>query len=401
MSTKKRGGNKKKKPIADLPSGVGVCRISNGDGGEFWRVRLGSRFTSGAVQIRNFPTLEGARSWIDENKGQRQEIAALGLSSDQLADAKRAVAKLPAGLTLEQAVDIALKYTRPSGGEIGFDAAVKAWLDERRSRPLAAVTRNSYRISVSLFTAAFPRLKVHQVSPKHIEDFVDDDDWQPATVGHHLRNLRCFFGWCVKKKYMAINPAVSIPEPDVITDTAILTPQQAADLLTSCSTALQPSVAIGLFAGLRSAEIQRLQWEQVGNTEIEIRAHITKTRRMRMVPINDTLKAWLDLMPLDQRSGPVAPVEWREEFAAATAAAGWKDDKEKSTWPRNAMRHSFGTYRYASVRNEAQVSAEMGNSPDMVHSHYRRNVAATVATQYWSIRPASAAADGKVVAASF
>ena len=40
-----------KSPIAHLPSGVGVLKTVNGHGGEYWRVRLGKRFTGGAVQV--------------------------------------------------------------------------------------------------------------------------------------------------------------------------------------------------------------------------------------------------------------------------------------------------------------------------------------------------------------
>jgi hypothetical protein len=45
---------KKKAAIAGLPSGIGVNKVSNGKT-EFWRVRLGKRFTGGAVVTKHFP----------------------------------------------------------------------------------------------------------------------------------------------------------------------------------------------------------------------------------------------------------------------------------------------------------------------------------------------------------
>jgi hypothetical protein len=40
-----------------------VCRVTNGRT-EFWRVRLGKRFTRGAIVTRHFSNLDEARKWI-------------------------------------------------------------------------------------------------------------------------------------------------------------------------------------------------------------------------------------------------------------------------------------------------------------------------------------------------
>jgi len=37
---------------------------------------------------------------------------------------------------------------------------------------------------------------------------------------------------------------------------------------------------------------------------------------------------------------------------------------------RNALRHSFGSYRMEQIKNEGQVALEMGNSPKVVKDHY-------------------------------
>ncbi len=67
-------------------------------------------------------------------------------------------------------------------------------------------------------------------------------------------------------------------------------------------------------------------------------------------------------------------------------------------WPQNAMRHSYGTYRFEQIHDAARVSYEMGNSPQMIFAHYRELVAPKDAKRYWNIAPE--AADGKVVAFS-
>ena len=68
-----------------------------------------------------------------------------------------------------------------------------------------------------------------------------------------------------------------------------------------------PFLAIGAFAGLRSAEIERLDWKNVNLKRgfIEVRAETCKTRARRLVPISDNLRAWLK--PFAVPAGPVVP----------------------------------------------------------------------------------------------
>ena len=56
-------------------------------------------------------------------------------------------------------------------------------------------------------------------------------------------------------------------------------------------------------------------------------------------------------------------------------------------WPKNGLRHSYGSYRLAQIKNAAQVSLEMGNSPRMVFQHYREVVTEKQAGQWFGILP--------------
>ena len=56
-------------------------------------------------------------------------------------------------------------------------------------------------------------------------------------------------------------------------------------------------------------------------------------------------------------------------------------------WKRNALRHSFVSYRLAQTQNAAQVSLEAGNSPAMVFRHYRELVTPAAAAAWWAIAP--------------
>jgi len=56
-----------------------------------------------------------------------------------------------------------------------------------------------------------------------------------------------------------------------------------------------PYLALGLFAGVRPMEIERLSWNNILNGFIEITADKAKTRQRRLISISDNLEQWLNL----------------------------------------------------------------------------------------------------------
>ena len=82
---------------------------------------------------------------------------------------------------------------------------------------------------------------------------------------------------------------------------------EATRLLAACPDEIIPSVAIGLFAGLRAAEIARLDWREVDieRRHIEVKAAKTKNAQRRLVTISENLAAWL--APYGNCRGRFAP----------------------------------------------------------------------------------------------
>jgi integrase len=150
-------------------------------------------------------------------------------------------------------------------------------------------------------------------------------------------------------------------------------------------------LAIGAFAGLRDAEIKRLDWSEVdlARGHIEVKAAKAKSARRRIVPIQPNLAAWL--RPYTGRTGRVAPSSPRRKLVRVRAMAGL------AKWPGNGLRHSFASYRMAATHDAPRVSAELGHtSPQMLYSTYRELVLPGEAERYWKIEPAEEAE--KVVA---
>ena len=56
-------------------------------------------------------------------------------------------------------------------------------------------------------------------------------------------------------------------------------------------------------------------------------------------------------------------------------------------WPVDGLRHTFGSYHFALHKNAALTAAEMGNSEDVVHRHYKALVRPADVPRFWSLKP--------------
>lgn len=161
----------------------------------------------------------------------------------------------------------------------------------------------------------------------------------------------------------------------------ILTPEDMGKLLRAASADLIPLLAIGAFAGLRTAEILRLEWEEVEfkQSHIEIKSGKSKTAQRRLAPFLPNLLPWLK--PYRWYTGLVCPTNdvetERRELARSLDIP----------WPNNALRHSYGSYRMATTDDAQKVSIEMGNSPTMIFRNYRKVVTKAEAEKWFEIRP--------------
>ena len=152
----------------------------------------------------------------------------------------------------------------------------------------------------------------------------------------------------------------------------------------ACQPEILPSVAIGMFAGLRASEIGRLDWSDIDVDRgfIEVGASKTKTARRRLVEISENLSAWLT--PHHRENGPVRPpfITYRRKFVKALKASGIRE------WPDNALRHSFASYHLAAGQDAAATALQLGHTESRnLFAHYRELVRAEDAKAYWQIKP--------------
>ena len=85
-------------------------------------------------------------------------------------------------------------------------------------------------------------------------------------------------------------------------------------------------------------------------------------------------------------AGTISPAGMRKRLLAVRKRA------QLNSWPHNALRHSYGSYRLAQCHDAARVSLEMGNSPQMVFAHYRELVKPRDAERFWALTPSEESA---------
>jgi len=169
----------------------------------------------------------------------------------------------------------------------------------------------------------------------------------------------------------------------------ILSVEQAAILLATAPDVLVAPIAIGLFAGIRPIEILRLDWSDIlwHKRQINVAASKAKTASARWVDMTDPLIEWLE--PHRKTNGPIFPMSEGRASQAITAA--WKAAGMTSPWPKDALRHSFGSYHLAAHDNAALTARQMGHtSTDMVYAHYNNRRTREEGIAFFNIRPQAA-----------
>jgi integrase len=311
------------------------------------------------------------------------------LSSRLRADALEAERLLtPVGASLLEAVSYYLAHAKPAGGHRNVIETVHEFLAAKRNagRKASYLDIQKYVLE-NVFAGRFgPRL-IHEITASEIDEWMNGKPWTIRTRLNYFSDIRNLFGFAVRKGYRPTNPVEQLEKPTVTeTSPGVLTVKQAQALLKVCAEGeaeMLPAVAIGLFAGLRTEELDLLDWKHVDlrQRNIHVPPEIAKTREGRDVEIHPTLRAWL--LPHAQADGKLAPAksyDWRLKTKAL--AAGITD------WPKNALRHSFASYHFAAFKNAPLTSAMLGHhgSTQTFERRYKKRVSPADAVSYWNMK---------------
>lgn len=298
----------------------------------------------------------------------------------------------PYGKTVQDAGEFYLRYLEAIDRSCTIEQLIEIFIADRQRDGISIRTVQEFRSRLGQFARAFPGRNVATITSLEIDDWLRGLGTAPLTRNNTRRVLHVIFAYAHARKFCGENPVAQTAKAKVVAEPVeVLSPDETRRLLTVAAPQIIPALTIGAFAGLRPAEISRLDWKEVrlDRSFIEVTAKNAKTASRRLVTIQPNLRAWLE--PHIQKSGPVLPVGGRVLLEAARKSAGFDD------WPSNALRHSFASYHLAKFQDAAALALQMGHSTTaMIFAHYREVVTPQDAAAYWKITPPVLRARGKM-----
>jgi integrase len=352
---------------------------------------------AGALSAADRVSLEQALTLLAKNEGIGNANAARLV--EIVRDYAIARAGLPKGVTLAEMGQF-YKQKHPANMPRKTVAEVVAeFIADRRSADCSAVHVHDLEIRLGQFSKAFV-LPIIAVSAPLVQQWIyglknqkTKKDTAARTKENMLRQIVSLFNFARRQKYVPAELALELSEISTPkkqhAPIGIYTPDQMRAMFAVADVAIIPALAIAAFAGLRLAEVSRLDWREVRLSEklIVVGAENAKTAARRLVPISDNLVAWLS--PHAKRFGSVNPCDEQAENVGNALGNRFEraGARAKVTWKRNGFRHSYISYRVATLKDVPAVALECGNSPNIIFSNYRALATDAEAKAWFSILP--------------
>jgi integrase len=366
-----------------------------------------------------------------KNEGINSFLIPETLRRDALAGAKKLE---PFGVSLLEAATFYAKHLAQQSSSEKVLVAVQDFLAAREKDPLRPSYLKDLRVRLNRFSQSFGDRILASISPGEITAWLRS--FKPFNRNTFRLRLSAFFSYAVERKWCRENPVAEVKKVKASAPIGILSPEQLAKILETASEETLPFWLLGGFAGLRRAEIERLEWKDIhfdlskyqafeaaiasgdkdairekeyewrSSALVEVPALKSKTASRRFVQIQDNLAAWLE--PYIGRVGNVCPSNLRSLLETDRFNAGlWTapkgvalalnniGDKDRAKiklkpLPSNGLRHSFASYHLAHFRDAARLAIELGHTDqELLFRHYRELVKPEVAAKYWNIRPAA------------
>ena len=373
-------------------------------------------------------------TWWAEGKRQRRAIA-------DLSEAKREARKIARDLADGRASMVSvstkeLSYFRDLEKKMGgtpLSEAVALWLQNSESKlpqiSVSEVLKEMLNIKLNdtfiekrqkqtlqqrwgKFEKVFGERIVSTIKAKELDSFLSNPEWQPRTRQHYRGAISMIFDYAKRKDYLEPDKDHQAEKTESIrVNDAKLESWSVEDMALILKHATKrtiPWIVLGAFAGIRSAEIDRLSWEDIdwSSNLILIKGKLvggskSRANNDRAIAMTANLKAWLS--PFRTYKGNILKslgvTSANKDIYNALNEVIHKIHKEKPlfTWKQNANRHSFATYYLAMTGDASTTALAMGNSPTMLLRRYKtiqvdgRTVTRSMAEKYFAIMPGEGA----------
>jgi len=319
---------------------------------------------------------------------ERHSRQAIGLSQREMSDFITARENLAEyGETISDAVQFRVDHlARVRRHGITVVQLADEVVEAKRRDGRSEVYLRDLRYRLNKFVQDFGHQPIAGITVDELDDWLRGLPYLPQSRTNYRTIVGLLFSYAESRGIIERNPILRTAKPKLVDRPPQIFAIDELSALLEAGNRVAPDVvpmlAIGAFAGLREAEIQRLDWSEVdlARGHIEVKAAKAKSARRRIVPIQANLAAWL--RPYIGMTGHVVPAAARGKLDRVRKASGL------ARWPKNGLRHSFASYRLAAIHDAPRVAAELGHTtPQLLYSTYRELVLPEEAERYWKIVP--------------
>ena len=330
-------------------------------------------------------------------------LRATRLTDEQVGIAEAAFKRLEQDTDLLTAVDHWLRTGKPATitESPRLDEARQAFVDWLElTTELRPATKENLRQRIRHFVNRVNNLRVTDVLPTHIEQYLAQLPVTANSKDAYCRALSSFFSWCMKGKrhWCVNNPCYAVEIEGLTSDDdrepVVLAVKECGALLRAAETfekgRLAPYVALCLFGGLRPFETARLTWDQVNLTDGEIRLKGTqaKTGKGRIVVICKTLKTWLNRY---HKAGEIYRSTYDADLKKLRASIGYgsksEEQPELKPWVPDVLRHTAISHYFRATGSYGRTAEQFGNSESIIKKHYQGRVTSEETKRFYALRP--------------
>jgi site-specific recombinase XerC len=367
------------------------------------------------------------------------------LDDAQLRDAEKAILLLKHG-SLEDAVTYYEENHVPIETDKTLKEAYPLFLEEKKH--LRPTTMREYNSDLKMLISAHPAQKMNDVNSDKLKTFLRSAapipghprvarPWSLSRQRYMLRVYSPFFSWGIDEGYCATNPVLKVKlkkalptqeEPAVL---ALALLQQLLDVSwTYLGGRYAAYVVLTTWAALRPTETRVLDISRIDLDDewIKMNGKAAKTRSRRMVELMPNIlmmlrdlrdrglltsealkpsnKDWTAMRALAGLAGcrekipdwcflPCEERLWSAHRAIELRAPCSKE--ELVDFVSDVLRHTGISHHLAWLIDENLTAAWAGNSPAIIHKHYKGLVTTLESQKFWTMLPTLLKMAGKHV----
>lgn len=164
-------------------------------------------------------------------------------------------------------------------------------------------------------------------------------------------------------RFIERSPLDGLKSPRATPGRNILTPEQMREFLDApMGDDVRALVLLGGFAGLRTVEVARMNWEDIDTKtkQIHVRAEVSKQHEGMLERIVDLTEPLMKRRKFfEKKKGKIVTGSLEalhERRRKVALGLGWEG------WPDNALRHSFATYHLGRCGNAGMTAYQLGHT---------------------------------------